>query len=103
MMKKATGSESTVPAVLNTNEVAPAKSEEKPGIPLSGGRYAVITPFKGRHIRQARVMMREAGHDFLFALIAQTVTIDGKSIVPEDLDEMDGKDVIALQSAVEGN
>ncbi|NHQ83163.1 hypothetical protein HA051_16485 [Chromobacterium vaccinii] len=73
------------------------------GIKLSDGRVATVAPFKGRHIRLARTMARDAGHDFLFALIAQTVAIDGQAIVPEDLDDMDGHDVVKLQAAVEGN
>ncbi|OQS39766.1 hypothetical protein B0T40_03255 [Chromobacterium haemolyticum] len=72
-------------------------------IKLSDDRVARIVPFKGKHIRHARIMMRDAGHDFLFALIAQTTTIDGHGIVPEDLDEMAGADVVKLQAAVEGN
>ncbi|QOD81892.1 phage tail assembly protein [Chromobacterium haemolyticum] len=72
-------------------------------VKLSDGRVARVVPFKGKHIRFARRMQVEAGHDFLFALIAQTTTIDGQGIVPEELDEMDGKDVVKLQAAVEGN
>lgn len=72
-------------------------------VKLSDDRVARVVPFKGKHIRLARRMQAEAGHDFLFALIAQTTTIDGQGIVPEDLDELDGKDVIKLQAAVEGN
>lgn len=72
-------------------------------VQLSGGRVARVPPFKGIHIRLARRMQVEAGHDFLFALIAQTTTIDGNGIVPEDLDEMAGSDVVKLQQAVEGN
>lgn len=78
-------------------------SQPKTGIALSDGRLATVADFKGRHIRNARRMQLEAGYDFLFALIAQVTTINGVGIVPEDLDEMAGKDVVRLQAAVEGN
>lgn len=78
-------------------------NQPKTGIPLSDGRLATVADFKGKHIRNARRMQLEAGYDFLFALIAQVTTINGAGIVPEDLDEMPGKDVVRLQAAVEGN
>ncbi|BAK75384.1 hypothetical protein NH8B_0549 [Pseudogulbenkiania sp. NH8B] len=70
---------------------------------LSADRVARQIPVKGKHIRLARKMQIEAGHDYVFALIAQVTTIDGVGIVPEDLDEMPGKDIARLQSAIEGN
>jgi len=73
------------------------------GIPLSDGRLAVVVPALGRHIRQARRMQTEAGHDFLFAMIAQLTTLDGKPIVVEELDDMPARDVARLQGLVEGN
>lgn len=65
-------------------------------IKLTSGKIAVIQPFKGRHIMQAQ---RIAGGDqerFLYALIAMLTTIDGQGIVLEDLEAMDGRDVLKL-------
>lgn len=84
---------------MSENQAVP----QDDAITLKDGRKAKVVPFKGKQIRIARKMQLEAGHDFLFALIAQVTTIDGHGIVPEDLDELDGKDVIKLQAAVEGN
>lgn len=67
-------------------------------IKLPSGKEAKILEFKGKHIREAQ---RIAGTDvskFIFAMIAVTTTIDNKPIVMEDLDEMDGRDVIKLQA-----
>lgn len=72
-------------------------------IKLSDDRVARVAAVKGKHIRLARRMQMEAGHDFLFALIAQATTIDGTGIVPEELDELPARDIARLQAAVEGN
>lgn len=78
-------------------------SQPNTGIKLSDGRIATIAPALGRHIRQARRQSAEAGHDYLFALIVQVVTVDGANIVVEDLDAMPGADVVKLMEAVQGN
>lgn len=80
-----------------------SQNAELTEIKLSGDRVARVVPVKGKHIRLARKMQLEAGHDYLFALIAQITTIDGVGIVPEDLDDMPGRDIARLQTAIEGN
>lgn len=65
-------------------------------IKLPSGRIAEIRPFKGKDILSAQ---KAAGNDqerIIFALIAQTVLIDNSHVVMEDLEEMDGMDVLAL-------
>lgn len=84
-----------------TETVAPDATQG--GIPLSDGRLAVVVPALGRHIRQARRMTTEASHDYMFALIAQVVTINGRAIVAEDLDAMPGADIVKLMEEVQGN
>lgn len=86
-----------------TTEQTTGTKSEQPGILLRDGRRAVVAPAMGRHIRLARRMQAEAGHDFLFSMIAQLTTLDGKPIVVEDLDDMPAPDVARLQGLVEGN
>lgn len=72
-------------------------------IDLPSGRQAEFQPMKGKHIRQAQKVSGNDQDQFIFALIAQLVTIDGEPIVAEDIDEMDGKDVLALMGEFGGN
>jgi len=70
---------------------------------LPSGKTAEIAPFKGRHIREAQ---RVAGADtekITFALIAMLVKIDGHNVLMEDLDDMDGRDVLELMAKVGSN
>lgn len=63
---------------------------------LSDGRKAVINAFKGKHVFEA---MKESGTDsnkYLQVLISKVVTIDGKNIVEEDMDEMPGPDALKI-------
>lgn len=67
---------------------------------LPSGKTAAIAPFKGKHVREAQRRVSDLSDtdagSMTFVLIAMLATIDGKAIVPEDLDEMDGQDVLAL-------
>lgn len=65
---------------------------------LPSGKVAVVSDFKGKHIRQATEQADGNAGKMIFALIAITTTIDGKKIVMEDLDEMPGRDVLKLQA-----
>lgn len=64
---------------------------------LPSGKTAVISDFKGKHIRQASEMAGDDASKVTFAMIAICCTIDNEPVVMEDLDEMAGKDVLALQ------
>lgn len=75
---------------------------ENKEIILSDGRKAQVLPFKGHHIRQAQKLMGDDTSMFLFALIALCVEIDGKPVLVEDLDHMEGKDVLKLQAEFSG-
>lgn len=72
-------------------------------IKLPSGKMAKISGFKGRHIREAQRMADSDVSKMTFAMIALTTTIDGQPIVMEDLDDMDGKDVIALMGEFGGS
>jgi hypothetical protein len=72
-------------------------------ITLPSGKIAIINEFKGKHIREATKNADGETDKMIFALIAITTTIDGKNIVIEDLDEMDGRDVLKLQGAFSAN
>jgi len=66
---------------------------------LSTGEKVVIKEAKGKDAEQA---MRIAGagqqEKYLTALMARTVTIDGKPVVPEVLSELPLKDYLKIQS-----
>lgn len=67
-------------------------------ITLPSGKVALIEQFKGKHVRLAQ---RNAGTDtdaFLYHLIAMLTTIDGNPVVLEDLDEMEGRDLMRLMA-----
>lgn len=77
------------------------KESEQKQITLSNGSVAVVGEFKGYHIAQARKLTNDP-EQLVNAIIALVVTIDGKPIVMEDLDEMNGFDVLALMSEFSG-
>lgn len=65
-------------------------------ITLPSGKTAEISGFKGKHIREAQRMADGDASKVIYGLIAMLTTIDGEPIVMEDLDEMDGRDVLKL-------
>lgn len=69
-------------------------------ITLASGKVAVIAPFKGKHVFEAQRRISDSGSadsgSVIKTMIGMLVKIDGEGIVPEDLDEMDGQDVLAL-------
>jgi hypothetical protein len=72
-------------------------------ITLPSGKTAVISDFKGKHIRKAQQIGAGDSGKMMFALIAEIVTIDGNGIVMEDLDEMSGPDVLKLMTELDVN
>lgn len=72
-------------------------------INLPSGKTAVIAPFKGKHIREAQRIADGDMSNMMFAMIALTTTIDGRGIVAEELDDMDGQDVLALMGEFGGS
>lgn len=80
-----------------SNSQAPAEGQDNvKTFVLPSGKVAVMRDFKGKHVREAQ---RQAGGEpdkLLFTIIALTTEIDGKAVIMEELDEMDGMDVFAL-------
>lgn len=72
-------------------------------ITLPSGKKAIVGEFKGKHIREAQRIAEGKQDMFMFALISLTSTIDGQTVVAEDLDEMDGMDVLALMGEFSEN
>lgn len=85
---------------METNENVAVGSKQ---ITLPSGKIAQILPFKGKHIREAQRIADGDTSNMMFAMIAITTTIDGQNIVAEDLDEMDGQDVLALMGEFGGS
>ena len=68
-------------------------------IVLSSGKKATIRAGKGKDNRMA---LRDAdgdGEKYLHCFMARLILIDGKKIIPEDLDELPSRDYAALQAA----
>lgn len=69
---------------------------------LPSGATATMAPFKGRHIREAQKAADGDSSKIIFAIIAITITVDGKKVVMEEIDDMDGFDVLELYSKFAG-
>lgn len=76
------------------------KSENE--IVLPSGAIATKIPFKGKHVMQARRLGGTDQEEIIYALIAICTLIDGKSVVVEDLKEIDGRDLIKLMEIHQG-
>lgn len=76
---------------------------ESKTITLPSGKVAEVGEFKGKHIREAQRVGDGDQGKFMFALIAATTTIDGKQVAAEELDDMDGMDVMALMGEFSEN
>lgn len=64
---------------------------------LPSGKTAKITSaFKGKHIRKAQAMAGTDTSLLMFAIISQLTIIDGQPVTMEDIDELDGSDVLTL-------
>ncbi len=63
---------------------------------LPSGKKASIQKFKGLDVLRAQRMADGDSDKVMFAMIATSVLIDGNPIVMEDLEEMDGFDVVRL-------
>lgn len=82
-----------------TPNLMPDATKDEKGnrtVTLPSGKVAVIAPFKGKHVREAQTIAGGDASKLLFAIIALSVSIDEKPVLLEDLDEMDGLDVITL-------
>lgn len=73
--------------------------EETFTLPVSKGKCE-RRAFKGKHIREALKVADGDTSLTPYAMIAQTITVDGKNIFAEDIDEMDGRDAMVLLQKV---
>lgn len=65
---------------------------------LPSGRKCIIKKGKGKNITEAMKTAGKEGERFLFAMICQLTTVDGNPIVIEDLEEMELKDAMDIQT-----
>jgi hypothetical protein len=74
-------------------------------ITLPSGKIAVGRPGKGRDLRMAGRLVNPGSDPigYTMAILAQLVTIDGKAIVLEDIEEMSMEDTAALLELLPGN
>lgn len=76
--------------------------ENSKQITLPSGKQATIFEFKGKHVFKAQRFLADikedgkSGLDMMPIIISICTLIDGKAIVPEDLNEMAGQDVLEL-------
>lgn len=63
---------------------------------LPSGKVAEFGEFKFKHIQEAQRIAGENSENYMPALIALVVKIDGKDLLMEDVIEMDGFDGLAL-------
>jgi hypothetical protein len=67
-------------------------------ITLPSGKIAKLEEYKGKHIREASKIADGDQTKLMFALISLCATIDDQPILMEDLDEMNGRDVMMLMT-----
>jgi hypothetical protein len=91
------GENKTTPAEVSDTSAVTTQQVVQTEV-LPSGKIAVVGEFFGKHIREATRIADGDSGKMIFALIAITTTIDGKPIVVEDLDLMQGRDVLKLQS-----
>lgn len=70
---------------------------------LSDGRVATVGEFKGKHIVKAQAIAGEDAHKTMLAIVSVCVKINGDGVAMEDLEEMNGFDVMKLISVFSGN
>lgn len=78
-------------------------TQENKLITLSDGKIATVTPFKGKHILEAQKAIGKDTEKMMLALIAQCVKIDDKQVILEEIEEMNGADVLVLMGEFGGN
>ncbi len=82
-------------SIKNMPTAAHAKPVE---LILPTGTKCLVKPFFGKDVITAQRMMGSDPEKFIFAMIAVTCTFDGKAVVMEDVEFMDGYDVLELMT-----
>lgn len=73
-------------------------SKQQAEVTLSDGRIALIKAGKGRDAKEALRISGGREDEYMNALMSRTVLIDGKPVVPEELDELPMNDYIKIQT-----
>lgn len=73
-------------------------SKQQAEITLSDGRIALIKAGKGKDAKEALRISGGREDEYMNALMSRTVFIDGKAVVPEELDELPMNDYIKIQT-----
>ncbi len=73
-------------------------SKQQAEVTLSNGRIALIKAGKGRDAKEALRISGGREDEYMNALMSRTVLIDGKPVVPEELDELPMNDYIKIQT-----
>ena len=82
--------------MAQTPNEAEKKSMPKEKFTLPSGAVVEKTPFKGKHVREAQRLMDGDQSKYSTAIISVACLIDGKKITVEQMDEMDGRDILKL-------
>lgn len=90
------------PSAGNSPAAQERASEPNETLTLPSGAVAEFLPFKGKHVKSSQRLANGDETKVIPAIIAVATLIDGKSIMMEDLDEMDGRDVIKLMGHYQG-
>lgn len=87
-----------------TTQATAQATDVKTIVLKKSGREAQVQPFKGKHVREAQRRAGGNSEDIIYHIICALVTIEGQPLFIEDLDAMDGADVLQLMSEFgEGN
>ena len=65
-------------------------------VQLPSGKTATINKSKGKHIREAQKLSSDDSSLYMNALMSQLIEYDGRFLVMEEYDEMDGEDYMEL-------
>lgn len=76
------------------------KENPKFTLPVSG-LICEKTPFKGKNIREAQRLVDGDQSKAQFALMSVACLIDGKRVTMEEIDDMDGEDVMEMLAQFE--
>lgn len=81
---------------MESPKQAEKKSMPKQKFTLPSGLKVEETVFKGKHVREAQRLMDGDQSKYAFAIICVACIVEGKKITMEEMDEMDGKDILML-------
>lgn len=70
-------------------------------VELPSGKHAEISEGRGRDLRMAAKMTNGTDEfDFMFCLISVLCKVDGRRVLPEDIEDLSLADLTAIQAAL---